>query len=114
VREPGTVDVNVTIGGRPTARIVTQGFPPFAGESQPANPDPDNDRPLPPPGTEDKRDPIAEAEAGEPSPLVVVPRFGMPYYVIRPPGLYPYGPGGVVVPGAVPPFVRRILDQVLP
>jgi hypothetical protein len=34
--------------------------------------------------------------------------------VIRPPGAFPYGPGGVVVPGAVPPFVRRILDRVLP
>jgi hypothetical protein len=38
---------------------------------------------------------------------------GVPYYVIRPPG-YPYGPNGVVVPGAVPPFVRRLLDNVLP
>jgi hypothetical protein len=49
---------------------------------------------------------------GEPPPagaVVTGPRF----YVIRPPG-YPYGPDGVVVPGAVPPFVRRMLDRVLP
>jgi len=63
------------------------------------------------------RDPITGAEVdveavGEPVPpgAVIV---GAPYYVIRPPG-YPYGPNGVVVPGAVPPFVRRILDRVLP
>jgi hypothetical protein len=70
-----------------------------------------------PPGADDKRDPIAEAEAGAPAPpepgtVVVVP--SMPYYVIRRPGTYPYGPAGVVVPGAVPPFVRDILNQVLP
>ncbi len=63
------------------------------------------------------RDPITGAEVdvkavGEPAPVdVVVP--GGTYYVIRPPG-YPYGPNGVVVPGAVPPFVRRLLDRVLP
>jgi WXXGXW repeat (2 copies) len=64
------------------------------------------------------RDPITGAGvdvevAGEPAPVVGVVT-GVPYYVIRPPGAYPYGPGGVVVPGTVPPFVRRILDQVLP
>jgi len=63
------------------------------------------------------RDPITGAEVdvetvGDPVPGAVV-AAGAPYYVIRPPG-YPYGPSGVVVPGAVPPFVRRILDQVLP
>jgi hypothetical protein len=62
------------------------------------------------------RDPITGAEVdvaavGEPVPVGVV--TGMPYYVIRPPG-YPYGPNGVVVPGAVPPFVRRMLNRVLP
>jgi hypothetical protein len=46
--------------------------------------------------------------------VVVGPVSGLPYYVIRPPGTYPYGPGGVVVPGVVPPFVRRMLDRVLP
>ena len=50
----------------------------------------------------------------DPPVVIVGPRIGMPYYVIRPPGSYPYGPGGVVVPGAVPPFVRRLLDRVLP
>ena len=64
------------------------------------------------------RDPITGAEVdvqanGAPVPVGAVVG-GMPYYVIRPPGEYPYGPGGVVVPGTVPPFVRRILDQVLP
>jgi hypothetical protein len=63
------------------------------------------------------RDPITGAEvdveaAGDPVPVGAV-AAGMPYYVLRPPG-YPYGPNGVVVPGAVPPFVRRMLDRVLP
>jgi hypothetical protein len=63
------------------------------------------------------RDPITGAEVdvmadAEPIPTGAVVD-GMPYYVIRPPG-YPYGPNGVVVPGAVPPFVRRILNGVLP
>jgi hypothetical protein len=100
VAEPDAVDVNVKITERGEAGI---------------------DRPAPPPGEEDERDVIAESEAAgrrivrrEVGPVVVVPRGGMPYYVIRPPGMYPYGPTGVVVPGAVPPFVRRILDRVLP
>jgi hypothetical protein len=38
----------------------------------------------------------------------------MPYYVVRPPGYFPYGPAGVIVPGVVPQFVRNILDRVLP
>jgi hypothetical protein len=63
------------------------------------------------------RDLITGAEVdveavGEPVPVGAVVT-GMPYYIIRRPG-YPYGPNGVVVPGAVPPFVRRILDRVLP
>ena len=64
------------------------------------------------------RDPITGAEVdvaadGAPVPVGAVVG-GMPYYVIRPPGEYPYGPNGVVVPGTVPPFVRRMLDRVLP
>ena len=88
---------------------------PLPGTTRRGLPGPDGviDEPPPPPGSEDERDPIAEAEAiGR--VRVIVPGTGMPYYMIRPPGSYPYGPGGVFVPGAVPPFVRRILDQVLP
>jgi hypothetical protein len=101
VQEPDAMDVNVRIGERLPGRT------------------PGIDKPAPPPGTEDEMDPIAEAEAAgrgprELGPVVVVPRRRMPYYVIRPPGMYPYGPAGVVVPGAVPGFVRDILDQVLP
>lgn len=60
------------------------------------------------------RDPVTGARvdvetAGEPVPVT-----GPSYYVIRPPGAYPYGPNGVVVPSTVPPFVRRILNNVLP
>ncbi len=64
------------------------------------------------------RDPITGAEVdvvtnGEAiAPVPVV--GGVPYYVIRQPGQYPYGPGGVMVPATVPPFVRRMLDRVLP
>ena len=63
------------------------------------------------------RDPITGAEVtviepGEPVPVGAV-GGGMMYNVIRPPGGI-YGPGGVVVPNAVPPFVRRMLDRVLP
>jgi hypothetical protein len=63
------------------------------------------------------RDPITGAEVeveavGEPIPADPAAP-GARYYVLRPPG-YLYGPSGVVVPGAVPPFVRRILDRVLP
>ncbi len=39
---------------------------------------------------------------------------GMPYIVVRPPGSFPYGRAGVMVPAVVPPFVRDILDRVLP
>jgi hypothetical protein len=91
--------------------------PPAADAPRPANSNAVDDRPLPPAGREDERDVIAETEVRvnrDGSTTVVVPAPGLPYYVIRPPGLYPYGPGGVVVPGAVPPFVRRLLDQVLP
>jgi hypothetical protein len=70
-----------------------------------------------------RRDPLAEREdTPAPPPVVIVPRGraplgfvnGMPVRVIRPPGAFPYGPGGVVVPDAVPPFVQRLLDRVLP
>jgi hypothetical protein len=50
----------------------------------------------------------------EPQPMVFGPVTGMPYFVVRPPGYFPYGPTGVVVPAVVPRFVRRILDRVLP
>jgi hypothetical protein len=94
-------------------------------ETRVAGPDLDTDRP-PPPYPLTPSDPIAEAEASrrpagpsrtvvtEVPPVVIGPVTGMPYYVIRPPGAFPYGPSGVVVPGAVPPFVRRMLDRVLP
>jgi hypothetical protein len=51
----------------------------------------------------------ADAELGPPAVMT----DGMPYFMIRPPG-GPYGPNGVVLPSAVPPFVRRMLDRVLP
>ncbi len=96
-REPDAVD------GQPLARV-ERGGDLDSGVDQ---------LPPPPSGSEDERDPIAGAEAAG-RVRVVVPGIGIPYYVIRPPGAYPYGPGGVIVPGAVPPFVRRILNQVLP
>jgi hypothetical protein len=107
VAETEAVDVNVATNGRTPARDTS----PNAGQSAPATPNAGQALP-PPPGGEDQRDPIAEAE--ELPRVVLVPRIGMPYYVIRPPGSFPYGPGGVVVPGVVPPFVRDILNQVLP
>ncbi len=106
VREPDGLDVRVTVGGRRACRPREHARPG-------SEPDDAIDVPPPPPGTENERDPIADAEAAG-RVRVVVPGTRMPYYVIRPPGSYPYGPGGVVVPGAVPPFVSRILDQVLP
>ncbi len=113
-REPDAVDVSVTVGGRPPARAVTPGSVRDGAEPERANPDSAVDQPPPlPPGAEDESDPIAQAEAFG-RVRVLVPGPGMPFYVIRPPGSYPYGPGGVIVPGAVPPFVRRILDRVLP
>ena len=64
-------------------------------------------------GTEDESDPIARAEAAG-RVRVVVPGIGMPYYVIRPPGLYPYGPGGVDCPGRGPAVREAHSGQVLP
>lgn len=84
-------------------------LPPAIIESEPS----EKDR-LPNPPATAPRDPIAEADSAlAPSRR---PRFGAmpPPVMIRPPGTYPYGPGGVVVPGTVPPFVQRLLDRVLP
>jgi hypothetical protein len=97
--------------------VRANGAPPAVDNTRPTNPNGASDRPLPPPGTDVERDVIAGTEFRinrDSSTIVVVPAPGMPFYVIRRPGSYPYGPGGVVVPGAVPPFVRRLLDQVLP
>jgi hypothetical protein len=63
------------------------------------------------PGAMTRRDPIA---ADEETDAIIGSVAGPTFYMIRPPGMYPYGPGGVVVPDAVPPFVRRLLDRVLP
>jgi len=52
--------------------------------------------------------------AQEPPSIYIGSVTGMPYHVIRPPGYFPYGPAGVIVPGVVPRFVRRMLDRVLP
>jgi hypothetical protein len=94
------------------------GLPPAIVRSEPAGT-----------GAGPGRDLIGEAEANAPvatpvpaPPVVVAPRvnppigyrYGVPMSVIRPPGSYPYGPAGVVVPAATPPFVQRLLDRVLP
>lgn len=95
---------------RPSAEAERDGdLPPAIVESEPSDKDP-----LPNPPANARRDPISEAESG--LPPYRRPRFGYvpPPVVIRPPGMYPYGPAGVVVPGAVPPFVQRLLDRVLP
>jgi hypothetical protein len=95
---------------------------PAHGNLPPAIDDParsiNPDMPPPPPPGQDDANAIAAAEAADPNgtgvPVGVDPVTGMPYYMIRPPGAYPYARGGVVVPGAVPPFVRNLLDRVLP
>jgi hypothetical protein len=121
VRDPETAVGDITPRGR--RRIVARpgilGRRPAVVESEPGLPS--EDALPPPPGAVTERDPIAGAEAVDRFPLpddapeiIVGPGGRMPFYVIRPPGAYPYGPGGVVVPGAVPPFVRRLLDRVLP
>ncbi len=116
---PAVVTINPRVRRRFAARPLLPGRPPVVVESEPGAVH--ADRLPPPPGTATQRDPIAEdeAEGRLPAPdpdtdVLVGPVVGTPYYVIRPPGMYPYGPGGVVVPGAVPPFVRRLLDRVLP
>lgn len=111
------------------------GLPPAIIESEPAtDPDPnsktgtDDLAPLDP-NADRGRDVITDAEqdAVDPAPVVVVPptvlygppvvgyryRYRRPYRMIRPPGPL-YGPAGVVVPDAVPPFVQRLLNRVLP
>jgi hypothetical protein len=121
VRDPAAAVVitDPRVRRRSAARPYLFGRPPVVVESRPGAAG--GDRLPPPPGTVIERDPIAEAEAAGrlPAPdedvdVIIGPVVGAPYYVIRPPGMYPYGPGGVVVPGAVPPFVRRLLDRVLP
>jgi hypothetical protein len=127
-RDPATAIGATTARRRVAARPGLLGRPPAIVESEPGPAvDGAGEADLPPPpGSLPEDDPIAGAEAsGWPGgrvarvlpgdvPVIVGPVTGMPYYVIRPPGSYPYGPGGVVVPGAVPPFVRRLLDRVLP
>jgi hypothetical protein len=93
-------DLRVTLGAPPSGRTVVRKPAPQAGDVSQDEP------------SDLARDPIAPAEEVLAPP--VFPVLVMPYYVIRPPGSFPYGPGGVIVPGVVPPFVRRILDQVLP
>jgi hypothetical protein len=121
-RDPDALAHNGEMRRQTNARPVPDGPPPAAVdfEAPPQSAVPEFDRP-PPPALEPEGDPIAEAER-RPRRRVIVPDdpdffgpiTGMPFYMIRPPGAFPYGPGGVVVPGAVPPFVRRILDRVLP
>ncbi len=115
VRDPAEAVVITNPRGRRriVARPVLPGQPPVVVETRPGAVV--ADRLPPPPGTMTGRDPIADAEAvDEQADAIVGSVVGSPYYVIRPPGMYPYGPGGVIVPGAVPPFVRRLLDRVLP
>ncbi len=135
-REPAPADAPRHTVARPASPDAAD-LPPAIVESEPAGPTAGADR-LPPPPAEAPRDPIAEAEdaARAPTvvtpPVVVVPRVGpypapypmgvpplgyvngVPVRVIRPPGSYPYGPGGVVVPAITPPFVQRLLNRVLP
>jgi hypothetical protein len=118
VRDPETIVADS--GPRGRRRVAAR--PLFPGRRPPVEDSQfSGDRPPPPPVPEAGRDPIAEAEEAnraiprvEGPEVIVGPGDRMPYYVIRPPGAYPYGLGGVVVPGAVPPFVRRLLDRVLP
>jgi hypothetical protein len=114
---------------------------PFANPSRPEDLPPALEDPQPPDATAQPA-PAPEVAPGAPPvgpetrlgpPIVVGPRVrsrplpppvagygyvpgpgGVPYVVIRPPGSYPYGPTGVMVPAAVPPFVQRLLNQVLP
>ncbi len=108
-RDTDATDLRVAVGRSTGRRIARR---PALPPRELSSPDPEFDRPPQPPLDRDQRDPIAEAE--ENPGLLVLPRELVPYYVIRAPGSYPYGPGGVLVPGVVPPFVRRLLDRVLP
>jgi len=122
------------------ARPANPDLPPAIVDSEPAGNAPNLERRSSLPRADADRDLIGEEEAalrdtkpGAPRtqvgpPLVVTPgvpyrwdngppviygNFGRPYRMIRPPGSI-YGPTGVVVPDAVPPFVQGILDRVLP
>jgi hypothetical protein len=110
----------VIVNTRPRRRLAARPAHPdpqfgvFDLENGSADADIGTDRLPSLPGTANDRDPIDEAERSGVPPVISGQITGMPYHVIRPPGTFPYGPAGVVVPGAVPPFVRRILDRVLP
>ncbi len=107
-------DAEVRIDGRQRAPRVAPG-------ANARSPDlsADNDRPAPPVADVDSdalgpSNDRLEAKERDQRSVVVVPGPALPLYVIRPPGYYPYGPGGVMVPAIVPRFVRRLLDDVLP
>lgn len=112
------------ISRRTTARPGPSSPPPTPIEPGPPGTEPDAgiDRLLPPPTVQSDRDAMNDPDEIDPrgigpdvpADVIVGPRIGIPFYVIREPGSYPYGPAGVVVPGAVPRFVRRLLDRVLP
>jgi hypothetical protein len=102
--------------------------PPAGPENPPAT-DPDRDRDVIADAEQDTADRVPVVPGVTPPVVIVGPRgrympvgppvvgygyrTGMPYRMIRPPSPL-YGPAGVVVPDAVPPFVQRILNRVLP
>jgi hypothetical protein len=125
----GSWVVDPAVGGPIISRRTTARPNPSSPPPAPIEPDPAGteaevgvDRLPPPPGTAPERDAMNDPDEFDPRGImpgdrpgvIVRPRSGMSFYVIREPGLYPYGPAGVVVPGAVPRFVRRLLDRVLP
>ena len=112
VPDPDTAVITTNTRRRVVARPGPSGLPAAIIDSErgPGDTDVGTDSLPPPPGAVTGQDFIAESEAsgrligpGE-VPVVVGPVTGMPYYVIRPPGTYPYGPQGVVVPGASSPI----------
>jgi hypothetical protein len=121
-RDPGTT-ASVANRSQPrsvysTTRSIDSNVAPATADPDRANAPANTDAPPPPPLGEDDSDPVTAMDRDVPIipevPVAVEPNTGMPYYMIRPPGAYPYGRNGVVVPGAVPPFVRNLLDRVLP
>jgi hypothetical protein len=122
IRDPAALADQGVPRRRTSARPVPGGLPPVAaGPEAPSENSLPGDDLRPPAPLEGDRDSMAAAERSprehgilSDDPEFLGPITGMPYFMIRPPGYFPYGPGGVVVPGAVPPFVRRILDRVLP